>query len=59
MRIKSRSKFQGYERMPNPALLATQEFLEGKIYFRKNEDDFFNKRSFTILSDSLSRFFFL
>jgi DNA-directed RNA polymerase subunit K/omega len=32
---------RAYERMPNPALLATQEFLEGKIYFRKNEDDLF------------------
>lgn len=32
---------KAYERMPNPALLATQEFLEDKIYFRKNEDDLF------------------
>jgi DNA-directed RNA polymerase subunit K/omega len=32
---------RAYERMPNPALLATTEFLEGKIYFRKNEDDLF------------------
>ncbi len=23
-----------YERMPNPTLLAMQEFLEGKVYFR-------------------------
>ena len=30
---------RAYERMPNPALLATQEFLEDKIYFRKGEDD--------------------
>ena len=29
---------RAYERMPNPALLATQEFAEGKIYYRKNED---------------------
>jgi DNA-directed RNA polymerase subunit K/omega len=29
---------RAYERMPNPALLATQEFLEGKIYYRKNEE---------------------
>ena len=29
---------RAYERMPNPALLATQEFQEGKIYYRKNED---------------------
>ena len=32
---------RAYERMPNPALLATQEFMEDKIYFRKNEDDLF------------------
>lgn len=32
---------KAYERMPNPALLATQEFLDGKIYHRKNEDDLF------------------
>lgn len=30
---------KAYERMPNPALLATQEFLEDKVYFRKNADD--------------------
>ena len=29
---------RAYERMPNPALLATQEFMENKIYYRKNED---------------------
>lgn len=29
---------KAYERMPNPALLATQEFLEDKVYYRKNED---------------------
>jgi DNA-directed RNA polymerase subunit K/omega len=29
---------RAYERMPNPALLATQEFMEDKIYYRKNED---------------------
>jgi DNA-directed RNA polymerase subunit K/omega len=32
---------KAYERMPNPALLATVEFLEDKIYFRKNETDLF------------------
>jgi DNA-directed RNA polymerase subunit K/omega len=32
---------RAYERMPNPALLATQEFLESKVYHRKNEDDLF------------------
>ena len=29
------SKF--YERLPKPPLIATQEFLDGKIYFRKEE----------------------
>jgi DNA-directed RNA polymerase subunit K/omega len=33
---------RAYERMPNPALLATQEFLDDKIYFRKGEDDLFS-----------------
>ncbi|PWT74771.1 MAG: DNA-directed RNA polymerase subunit omega [Bacteroidetes bacterium] len=33
---------KAYERMPNPALLATQEFLEDKVYYRKNEDDLFS-----------------
>ena len=33
---------KAYERMPNPALLATQEFMEGKVYFRKNETDLFH-----------------
>jgi DNA-directed RNA polymerase subunit K/omega len=32
---------RAYERMPNPALLATQEFMEAKIYHRKIEDDLF------------------
>ena len=32
---------RAYERMPNPSLLATQEFLEDKVYYRKNEDDLF------------------
>jgi DNA-directed RNA polymerase subunit K/omega len=32
---------RAYERMPNPALLATQEFMESKVYHRKNEDDLF------------------
>ena len=30
------------ERMPNPALLATTEFMEDKVYFRKNEEDLFS-----------------
>ncbi|MFL5745250.1 MAG: DNA-directed RNA polymerase subunit omega [Niastella sp.] len=33
---------RAYERMPNPALLATQEFFDDKIYYRKNEDDLFS-----------------
>lgn len=32
---------RAYERMPNPALLATQEFMDDKVYFRKGEDDLF------------------
>ncbi|GAB4281487.1 MAG: DNA-directed RNA polymerase subunit omega [Marinilabiliales bacterium] len=31
------SKF--YERLPKPTLLAFQEFIEDKIYFRKPEED--------------------
>lgn len=33
---------KAYERMPNPALLATQEFIEEKVYFRKGEDELFS-----------------
>src|SRR5678810_534210 len=33
---------RAYERMPNPSLLATQEFLDDKVYFRKGEDDLFS-----------------
>src|SRR3954462_6135393 len=33
---------RAYERMPNPALLATQEFMDEKVYFRKGEDDLFS-----------------
>ena len=32
---------KAYERMPNPALLAIQEFMEDKVYYRKNEEDLF------------------
>jgi DNA-directed RNA polymerase subunit K/omega len=32
---------RAYEKMPNPPLLATQEFMEGKIYHRTNDDDLF------------------
>jgi DNA-directed RNA polymerase subunit K/omega len=35
---------KAYERMPNAAILSTQEFMDGKIYYRKNnnaENDLF------------------
>ena len=32
---------KAYERMPNPSLLATTEFMEDKVYFRKNDEDLF------------------
>ncbi len=32
---------KAYEKMPNAAILATQEFMDNKVYFRKNEDDLF------------------
>ena len=28
-----------YERMPKPSLLALQEFMEGKVYFRMPEEE--------------------
>lgn len=28
-----------YEKMPNPAIMATAEFMEGKVYHRKNEEN--------------------
>src|SRR5690606_30707348 len=30
---------KAYERMPNPAILALAEFMEDKIYYRRNEDN--------------------
>ena len=33
---------KAYERMPNPAILATQEFMEKKVYYRKNDSDLFS-----------------
>ena len=30
---------RAYEKMPNPALLATQELMEDKIYHRRNEEE--------------------
>ena len=33
---------KAYEKMPNPAILATQEFMEGKVYYRKNDSDLFS-----------------
>jgi DNA-directed RNA polymerase subunit K/omega len=33
---------KAYEKMPNPAILATQEFMDGKVYYRRNnENDLF------------------
>lgn len=31
-----------YERMPHPTILATQEFLNEKVYYRKGENDLFD-----------------
>lgn len=28
-----------YERLPKPAIIATEEFLAGKLYFRDNKDE--------------------
>jgi DNA-directed RNA polymerase subunit K/omega len=33
---------KAYERMPNPALLASQEFMDDKVYHRRNEEDLFS-----------------
>jgi DNA-directed RNA polymerase subunit K/omega len=33
---------RAYERMPNPAILATHEFMDNKIYYRKGEDNLFS-----------------
>lgn len=33
---------KAYEKMPNPAIIATQEFMEDKIYHRKNDADLFS-----------------
>jgi len=30
-----------YEKIPNPAILATHEFMDDKIYYRKNDNDLF------------------
>ncbi len=32
---------KAYERMPNPAILALAEFMDDKVYFRRNEDNLF------------------
>jgi DNA-directed RNA polymerase subunit K/omega len=29
---------RAYEKMPNSAILATQEFMEDKVYYRRNND---------------------
>ena len=33
---------KAYERMPNPALLATHEFLDDKLYYRISDQDLFS-----------------
>ena len=33
---------KAYERMPNAAILALAEFVEDKVYYRRNDDDLFN-----------------
>lgn len=33
---------KAYERMPNPAIMALAEFMEDKIYYRRNEDNLFD-----------------
>ena len=33
---------RAYERMPNPSLLATTEFMEDKVHFRRNDEDLFS-----------------
>ena len=35
--IKQELKY--YERLPKPTLVATEEFLEGKVYFRENRPE--------------------
>ncbi|MFN4007706.1 MAG: DNA-directed RNA polymerase subunit omega [Chitinophagaceae bacterium] len=32
---------RAYEKMPNPAILATQEFMDDKVYYRNNDNDLF------------------
>lgn len=32
-----------YERLPKPTLIATEEFLEGDVYFRMNEPEIENQ----------------
>ncbi len=33
---------RAYERMPNASLLATTEFIDDKVYFRRNDEDLFS-----------------
>lgn len=33
---------KAYERMPNPSILAMVEFMEDKVYYRRNEDNLFD-----------------
>ena len=32
---------KAYERMPNPAILATEEFMDDKVYYRDSDTDLF------------------
>lgn len=32
---------KAYEKMPNPAIIATHEFMDDKVYYRKNDADLF------------------
>lgn len=32
---------RAYEKMPNAAIMATQEFMDGKVYHRRNDNDLF------------------
>lgn len=33
---------KAFEKMPNPAILATHEFIDDKIYYRRNEGNLFD-----------------
>lgn len=33
---------KAFEKMPNPAILATHEFIDDKIYYRRNDENLFD-----------------